>query len=140
MKVYQIPKSETDVNSLDNGNYTCEVRGDNYTLLGSTTHYVYIKYTHISRLRVRATTVKTILLVYNNELRSNQSNMKVHEGQPVAIKCISFGGYPETYLQIIIGKRDVTSFFHLKSSVSLLGSVGLRQIMRKDERWTRDFV
>jgi len=34
---------DTDVTQLDSGNYTCEIRGPYSTILGQSTHYLFIR-------------------------------------------------------------------------------------------------
>ena len=67
--------------------------------------------------------------------------LRLTEGHPFTLRCLSSGGYPPPTVAITVDSRgDVSTDFSTATSVRLSGPKGLRLITHRIDRWTNAFV
>lgn len=78
------------------------------------------------------------LLIYdvgNSSGAGDSNTIRSVENQPCHIRCVAVGGYPPPVLRLgVVGRRDVTTEFALRSRATLSGKHGMRLITYRTER------
>lgn len=134
--VYSLQLTITDVEQVDNGNYTCRINGPENTLLGLSQHALIVT------ASVDAVLITTSNISFDsNTINSNNSDKHHSNGssfdspksfvfadsglRPSSLACAVFGGYPPPDVLIQLGQRDVTDYFRLIRTSRLAGVEGL---------------
>jgi hypothetical protein len=126
---YKFELSVLDVSQVDSGNYTCEIRGPYSSILGQSTHYLYV------RAPVQSVTIHDKAAADASPIRQ----LRLVENHLSVIRCLAIGGYPPPAIELYVDRRDVTSDFAYRASTSVSGRRGMRLMTYRSERSASTF-
>jgi len=67
-------------------------------------------------------------------------SLRLTEGRPVPIRCLSHGGHPAPRLTVYLDRLDITDQFEASHDTDVTGPRGLRAVHYRSSCWTKEFV
>lgn len=79
------------------------------------------------------------ILSQSSSRREASKDLALEENKPTFLQCVSHGGYPPPNMQIMLGRKEITTDFHERQNTELRGVAGLRIMEYTQRLFTNDF-